>query len=100
VHALAHQIPLIGDKLYLGSYEMFQRFKDQLATPEDYQLMEIPRHALHAIALKIPYKGSDKLFITKIPSDLGEWIKKNSQLSLESLEQKIKLTVEKYYQSY
>lgn len=100
VHALAHHMPLIGDKLYLGNYPMFQRFKDQVAAPEDYQLMEIPRHALHAIALKIPYKGSDKLFITKIPTDLAEWIVKKSTLSLENLEQKIKDTVERYYQSH
>ncbi len=97
VHALAHGIPLVGDKLYLGSYEMFQRFKDQLASAEDFDSMELPRHALHAIALKIPYKGVEKLFMTKIPNDLKVWIKERTNLSIEALEEKISKTVENYY---
>jgi RluA family pseudouridine synthase len=97
VHALAHGLPLIGDKLYLGSYEMFQRFKDQLASEEDYSLMEIPRHALHAIALKIPYKKEEKIFITKIPKDLREWIETKLSLDIDSLEEKIVQTIQKYY---
>jgi RluA family pseudouridine synthase len=98
VHALAHGIPLIGDKMYLGSYEMFQRFKDQLATPEDHKLMEIPRHALHAIAIKIPYKKEhEKIFITAIPSDLKKWILEKTSLNIEMLEIKITQTIKTYY---
>ena len=97
VHALAHGIPLIGDKLYLGSYEMFQRFKDQIASASDYELMEIPRHALHAIALKIPYKKEERIFMTKIPQDLKDWIQVKTKLSIEALEDKITKTVERYY---
>jgi RluA family pseudouridine synthase len=100
VHAKAHGIPLVGDKLYLGSYEMFQRFKDHLATPEDHDFLQIPRHALHAIALKIPYKSQERLFLTKIPTDLGQWIEKNTKFALQDLEVKIKATVEKYYSQY
>lgn len=100
VHAKAHGLPLIGDKLYLGSYEIFQRFKDMLATEEDHLLMQLPRHALHAIALKIPYKGEEKLFITKIPKDLEEWIGTNTRFSIPALEEKIQLTVKKYYNSF
>lgn len=99
VHAKVHGIPLIGDKLYLGSYEMFQRFKDMLATKEDHDTMELPRHALHAIALKIPYKKEEKLFITKIPQDLRDWIVKNADIKIPELEEKIQLTVKKYYNS-
>ncbi|MDO9183765.1 MAG: RluA family pseudouridine synthase [Bacteriovorax sp.] len=98
VHALAHGIPLIGDKMYLGSYEMFQRFKDQVASPEDHDLMEIPRHALHAIAIKIPYKSEkEKIFITHIPSDLKSWIQKNTPLNIDDLELKINQTINHYY---
>lgn len=100
VHAKANGFPLIGDKLYLGSYEMFQRFKDMLATEEDHDLMELPRHALHAIALKIPYKSEEKLFITKIPTDLAEWIQANTEFKIPDLEEKIQLTVKKYYNSF
>lgn len=97
VHAKEHGVPLIGDKLYLGSYETFQRFKDHLATEEDHDFMEIPRHALHAIALKIPYKKEDKIFVTKIPKDLGEWITSKTKFTLEHLEKKIEATVKEYY---
>jgi RluA family pseudouridine synthase len=89
VHAKTHGLPLIGDKLYLGSYETFQHFKDQIATKAEHELMEIPRHALHAIALKIPYKGKDATFVTKIPKDLGDWIMQNTDLSIASLEARI-----------
>lgn len=100
VHAKAHGFPLIGDKLYLGSYEMFQRFKDMQATEEDHDEMELPRHALHAIALKIPYRGEEKLFITQIPTDLAGWIKDNTEFKIPDLEEKIQLTVKKYYNSF
>ena len=55
VHATAHKIPLVGDKLYLGGYPMFQRFKDGIATEDDHKQMIISRHALHAMALSITY---------------------------------------------
>ena len=97
VHALAHGMPLIGDKLYLGSYELFQRFKDQVASDEDHDLMELPRHALHAIAIKIPYHNKEETFITQIPSDLGDWILKNSTIKLAELEVKIVKTIKNYY---
>lgn len=89
VHAKTHGLPLIGDKLYLGSYEMFQHFKDQIATKEEHDLMEIPRHALHAIALKIPYKGKEKTFVTKIPQDLKMWIQKHTKVDIAELENRI-----------
>jgi RluA family pseudouridine synthase len=97
VHALAHGMPLIGDKLYLGSYEMFQRFKDQLADTDDHDHMELPRHALHAIAIKIPYKKEERTFITHIPTDLKNWISKKSNLKIEELESKIVDAINNYY---
>ena len=89
VHAKTHGLPLVGDKLYLGNYEMFQRFKDGFATIEDHDLMELPRHALHAIALKIPYQNQEKIFRSHIPLDFQEWILENSELNLQELEVKI-----------
>ncbi len=100
VHAKAHGLPLIGDKLYLGDYSMFQRFKDNLATMEDFDYMELPRHALHAIALKIPYKKEEKLFLTSIPKDLAEWITTKTDFSLDILQEKIQIAVKKYYDTH
>ncbi|MBC7714576.1 MAG: RluA family pseudouridine synthase [Rhizobacter sp.] len=99
VHAKVHGLPLIGDKLYLGSYEIFQHFKDGVATQEEHDLMELPRHALHAIALKIPYRKEEKLFITKIPKDMADWITTKTKFKIPELEEKIQLTVKKYYDS-
>jgi len=89
VHALAHKLPLLGDKLYLGSYPMFQRFKDCLASQEDYDQMEIPRHALHALAININYRGERKTFQTELPLDLKDWIKKNISIDLIELKNKM-----------
>lgn len=98
VHALAHGFPFIGDKLYLGGYPMFQRFKDQVASVEDYALMEIPRHALHALALQIPYKGKWTSFISHIPQDLKQWILKNMTIEIEDFEKRVKNEVEAYFE--
>ena len=50
VHAMIHGFPLIGDKLYLGGFPIFQRFKDIQATIFDHQLMEIlDRHSMPSL---------------------------------------------------
>ncbi len=100
VHAATHNLPLLGDKLYCGSYELFQRFKDNVATAEDHALMEIPRQALHAIAIKINYKGENKIFITPIPEDLKSWAYENlNHIDLNTIEAKIKHHIENYFLS-
>ena len=76
LHAAAHGYPLVGDKMYNGDPTIFMRFKDKLATPEDHELMEIPRQALHALALRVPYPTPDKIttFRAPIPEDLRAWL--------------------------
>lgn len=90
VHALAHGIPLVGDKLYLGGYEMFQRFKDEIATIDDHDQMILTRHALHATALEIPYKGKKRLFFAEIPTDMANFLVKEFETSPELINEKIK----------
>ena len=77
VHAATHGYPLLGDKLYNGDQGVFMRFKDNKATDEDHDLMQIPRQALHAAALKLLYRGKPKHFIAPLPTDLTNWIEKN-----------------------
>lgn len=89
VHAKAHGLPLLGDKLYLGNFKMFQRFKDVIASDEDHDHMRIPRHALHAIGLQIPFNNEIKTFISHIPKDLKSWIDNNLSLDIDELEQQI-----------
>jgi 23S rRNA-/tRNA-specific pseudouridylate synthase len=77
VHAMAHGFPLLGDKIYLGGYSMFERFKDYEATSDDCELLQLPRQALHALAITMMYKEKETTFISPLPLDLQHWIKKN-----------------------
>lgn len=88
LHAAEHGYPLLGDKLYNGDPSIFMRFKDKEATPEDHELMQIPRQALHALALKLPYPNEKKLSLYRAPisPDLIAWIEKNLKLSATELD--------------
>lgn len=98
VHAMVHGLPLVGDKLYLGSYEMFQRFKEGVATENDHNHLEIPRHALHAIALNSPYENGHT-FLSHIPKDLGNWVQENLSIPLPTLENDLKNHISEYFKS-
>jgi RluA family pseudouridine synthase len=100
VHAATHGLPLLGDKIYLGSFKMFQRFKDGLASPEDHQLMQLPRHALHALALSISYQNKHTTFQSGLPTDLKEWITANLALDLVKFEDVLKAEVQSYFNSW
>ncbi|MGB0453786.1 MAG: pseudouridine synthase [Bacteriovoracaceae bacterium] len=94
VHAKDLGYPLIGDKLYLGSYPMFQRFKDGYAEPEDFEAMILPRHALHAIGIRVPFKDQPKTFISTIPKDLLEYLGTlMDKKSLDQLREQIQMTI-------
>lgn len=97
VHAKAHGFPLIGDKLYLGSYPMFQRFKDGLATLEDHDEMELPRHALHALAINIMYQGSYRTFICSLPKDFKDWMQAHLDIDQADLQRKLESEVARYF---
>jgi RluA family pseudouridine synthase len=91
-HAAAHGFPLIGDKLYNGDPTVFMRFKDLLATKDDHDLMQLPRHALHALALKLGYpsEGNPTTFRASLPEDFKGWISENlPKISIKNLEEKI-----------
>lgn len=85
-HAAAHGYPLLGDKIYNGDPTIFMRFKDNAATDEDHEKMQIPRQALHAAALKLLYHGKPKHFIAPLPGDLAEWLKNNLGLEFQEVE--------------
>ncbi len=99
VHAMAHNLSLLGDKIYWGGYEMFSRFKDKIATSSDIADLEIPRQALHAISLKLKYKNEDKVFTAPIPLDLITWLKKRVKIPVSEIEFKIHDTIKNYWNS-
>jgi 23S rRNA pseudouridine1911/1915/1917 synthase len=87
-HASFHGYPLLGDKMYNGDATIFMRFKDEIPTQDDHDKMQIPRHALHSMALHIP-KVYNKPFIAPLPKDLADWLEINLYADIESLESKI-----------
>jgi 23S rRNA pseudouridine1911/1915/1917 synthase len=99
VHALAHGFPLLGDKIYYGSYKMFQSFKDRYATEEDYAFMQLPRHALHATAINLPFGESNerRTFHSSLPHDLIDWIKSNFPQSIEDIQRNVLSEIDSYF---
>lgn len=97
VHAQVYGFPLVGDKLYLGGYPMFQRFKDMLATDEDHNLLELPRHALHALALNLPYEGKRQTYMSHLPHDFKEWIHSKLTISTDELEKELQEKIDDYF---
>ena len=97
VHAAFHGYPLLGEKLYNGDPGVFMRFKDGDATEEDHDLLQIPRHALHATALKLTYP-KDKLtyFIAPLPEDLAIWVEEKLDLKRTQVEEIIKAKVQEF----
>ena len=91
VHAATHGYPLLGDKLYNGDSSIFMRFKDHAATEHDHEKMQIPRQALHAVALKLIYSSEEKShFIAPLPKDLSDWLKLKHNISHADVEDLIK----------
>ena len=97
VHAKVHGLPLVGDKLYLGSYQTFQRFKDHYATEEDHESMELSRHALHAVAINFEYKKEQVLFRAELPHDFLPWIEEKFSASIKNIEEKIENELGDYF---
>jgi len=48
VHLATLGTPIVGDKLYGPDEALFRRNADNALTPDDYAVLELPRHALHA----------------------------------------------------
>lgn len=91
VHAACHGYPLLGDKIYNGDPGVFMRFKDNVPTLDDHEKMQIPRQALHAVALEVEYPvGQLSRFTAPLPLDLANWIQDKLSLDRESVEELIK----------
>lgn len=97
VHASINGYPLLGEKLYNDDPGVFMRFKDHEATPEDHVLLQIPRHALHATAIKINYpKDVPQTFISPLPEDLAHWLQENLDLEKKEIENMISEKVKEF----
>jgi len=99
VHAMTNGFPLLGDKIYHGGIPMFKRFKDAIATDEDHQKMQIPRHALHNIAIQFHYFKNNRpiTLISHIPKDLKIWMEKHLNVDPNELERQVHKKVEEEF---
>jgi 23S rRNA pseudouridine1911/1915/1917 synthase len=55
VHLASLGVPVVGDKLYGPDDDLFGRSVDGALTSEDLDLLELPRHALHAAEIALPH---------------------------------------------
>ncbi|MGZ3474037.1 MAG: RluA family pseudouridine synthase [Polyangiales bacterium] len=80
-HLSAIGAPIVGDKLYGPDEGLFARGADEVLTEEDFALLELPRHALHAHRLVIPHpSGGSAEIVAPLPKDLREfWDQKGTR---------------------
>jgi 23S rRNA pseudouridine1911/1915/1917 synthase len=73
VHLAALGLPVVGDKLYGPDETLFPRGADGELTAEDFALLELPRHALHAESLELdhPIDGRRLRIEAPFPADLA-----------------------------
>ena len=97
-HAAAHHLPLVGDKIYHLGRAVFERFKDGIATDADRTAMELPRHALHALALQIPYPDpTAKLLQAPLPQDIKEWLQNKLHVDHDALTKIITQEIKRHF---
>jgi 23S rRNA pseudouridine1911/1915/1917 synthase len=72
VHLSAIGCPVVGDKLYGPDERLLARAADGELTDADRELLELPRHALHAhrYALTHPLTGGGLDLVSPLPPDL------------------------------
>jgi len=75
LHLASLGAPIVGDKLYGPDETCFPRGVDGELTAEDWEKLELPRHALHAsrLALAHPMTGARLVIEAPFPADLEEF---------------------------
>jgi 23S rRNA pseudouridine1911/1915/1917 synthase len=73
VHLASSGHPIMGDKLYSGDGAEYLEWMADGWTPELARRLVLPRHALHAAALEIPWAGQQIRWEAELPRDLVEF---------------------------
>jgi 23S rRNA pseudouridine1911/1915/1917 synthase len=75
VHLANVGCPVVGDKLYGPDERLLARAADRTLTDDDYALLELPRHALHANRYELPHAitGEPLVLIAPLAEDLAEF---------------------------
>ncbi|MCA9587442.1 MAG: RluA family pseudouridine synthase [Myxococcales bacterium] len=72
IHLASLGAPIVGDKLYGPDEGCFTRGADGELTEDDLELLELPRHALHAARMSLahPVTGAPLVVEASLPPDL------------------------------
>lgn len=75
VHLSYLGAPIVGDKLYGPDERLLTRAADGELTEEDRQLLELPRHALHAWEHRLTHAmtGEELCIVAPFPEDLASF---------------------------
>jgi 23S rRNA pseudouridine1911/1915/1917 synthase len=76
VHAREAGFPLVGDKMYGPDPGYFDRFSKRCLEPEAWARLRLPRHALHAAALRLEHPATHAAlhFESPLPPDLADFV--------------------------
>ncbi|MGK0357746.1 MAG: 23S rRNA pseudouridine1911/1915/1917 synthase [Bradymonadia bacterium] len=74
VHLAMAGHPIVGDKLYGPDEQIFLRHIEDGITPDDLARLGHSRHALHAIEIKVDWRGTERCFTAPWPEDLDALI--------------------------
>jgi 23S rRNA pseudouridine1911/1915/1917 synthase len=74
VHLASLGFPLVGDKIYGPDENCYLEFIETGWTTKLEGKLLLDRHALHATALRFPFRGSDRQYESPLPSDLRRFV--------------------------
>ena len=74
VHLASGGHPIVGDKLYSGNGEEYIEWMATGWTPALARRLWLPRHALHAAALAVPWQGRQLAWRSELAQDLREFV--------------------------
>ncbi len=74
VHLAYAGHPILGDKLYSGEGTEYLEWMARGWTPELEARLRLPRHALHAASLSVPWGGERPLWQAELADDLADFM--------------------------
>jgi 23S rRNA pseudouridine1911/1915/1917 synthase len=76
VHLREAGFPIVGDKIYGPDEGYFDRFSKRRLEPEAWRKLRLPRHALHASAIRFahPTSRTNLTFSAPLPADLAQFM--------------------------
>jgi 23S rRNA pseudouridine1911/1915/1917 synthase len=74
VHLRLSGCPIVGDKLYSNKGEEYLEWMQTGWTPHLRDLLRLPRHALHASVLAIPWQNREMAWASPLPPDLVDFV--------------------------